>query len=126
MNTLGFVGFGAAAYHLTKGLKQAGLDRVVAYDIAYDVHTNTPQRGEKIKTRAREMDEVAATLRELDVDHDGHGHGPPHGLGGELRTTRTVWGRIPRHLRRSSPGPRIPSRSGRGKHRGAEAVDAFA
>src|SRR5438270_6794 len=50
MDTLGFVGFGEAAYHLTKGLKQAGLARVVAYDL----HANTPQRGEKIRIRADE------------------------------------------------------------------------
>src|SRR2546426_11055807 len=49
MTTLGFVGFGEAAYHLTKGLKEAGLGRVVAYDI----HSDTPQHGEKIQGRAR-------------------------------------------------------------------------
>jgi 3-hydroxyisobutyrate dehydrogenase-like beta-hydroxyacid dehydrogenase len=50
VEALGFVGFGEAAYHLTKGLKSAGLKQVVAYDI----HRHTPQRGEKIQARARE------------------------------------------------------------------------
>jgi len=68
MNTLGFVGFGEAAYHLTKGLKQAGLGRVVAYDI----HTGTPQRGERIKARAGEtstelMESSAALADAADV-----------------------------------------------------------
>jgi len=48
--TLGFVGFGEAAYHLAKGLRGAGLGDFVAYDI----HTHTPGRGEKIQRRAEE------------------------------------------------------------------------
>src|SRR5579872_5431783 len=48
--TNGFVGFGEAAYHLSKGLRAAGLPPFVAYDI----HTNTPNRGEKIRQRAQE------------------------------------------------------------------------
>ena len=47
---LGFVGFGEAGYHLAKGLKQAG----VAHIFAYDLHTHTPERGAKIQQRATE------------------------------------------------------------------------
>jgi 3-hydroxyisobutyrate dehydrogenase-like beta-hydroxyacid dehydrogenase len=49
---LGFVGFGEAGYHLAKGLRGAGLARIRAYDI----HTHTRGRGEKIQQRAREVD----------------------------------------------------------------------
>jgi len=49
---IGFVGFGEAAYHLTKGLREAGLTGFVAFDI----HTNTPGRGEKIRQRAQETE----------------------------------------------------------------------
>ncbi len=48
--TIGFVGFGEAAFHLSKGLTSAGLGPFVAYDI----HTDTPGRGEKIRRRAEE------------------------------------------------------------------------
>jgi 3-hydroxyisobutyrate dehydrogenase-like beta-hydroxyacid dehydrogenase len=53
-NTLkiGFVGFGEAGYHLAKGLKQAG----VAHLFAYDLHQHTPERGTKIQQRAAECD----------------------------------------------------------------------
>ena len=47
---VGFVGFGEAAYHIAKGLRGAGLDRVYAYDI----NTLTPGLGEKIRGRAGE------------------------------------------------------------------------
>jgi 3-hydroxyisobutyrate dehydrogenase-like beta-hydroxyacid dehydrogenase len=47
---IGFAGFGEAAFHITKGLREAGLSDFVAYDI----HTNTPGRGEKIQRRAAE------------------------------------------------------------------------
>ncbi|HUJ48639.1 MAG TPA: DUF1932 domain-containing protein [Bryobacteraceae bacterium] len=47
---IGFLGFGEAAFHLTKGLREAGLRDFVAYDI----HTHTPGRGEKIERRAQE------------------------------------------------------------------------
>jgi 3-hydroxyisobutyrate dehydrogenase-like beta-hydroxyacid dehydrogenase len=46
----GFVGFGEAAYHIAKGLRQAGLARTFAFDI----HTHTPGKGEKIRARAEE------------------------------------------------------------------------
>jgi 3-hydroxyisobutyrate dehydrogenase-like beta-hydroxyacid dehydrogenase len=48
--TIGFVGFGEAAFHITKGLREAGLRDFVAYDI----HTHTAGRGEKIRQRAQE------------------------------------------------------------------------
>ena len=47
---MGFVGFGEAAFHLTRGLREAGAGDFVAYDI----HTHTPGRGEKIRRRAAE------------------------------------------------------------------------
>src|ERR1700733_13234201 len=47
---IGFVGFGEAAFHLTRGLREAGLGDFAAYDI----HTHTPGRGEKIRRRAQE------------------------------------------------------------------------
>ena len=49
---LGFVGFGEAGYHLAKGLRGAGLTGICAFDI----HTNTNGRGEKIQQRARETE----------------------------------------------------------------------
>ncbi|MBZ5580109.1 MAG: DUF1932 domain-containing protein [Acidobacteriia bacterium] len=50
--TIGFVGFGEAAYHLSRGLREAGLREFVAYDI----HTHTPERGAKIQRRAQETE----------------------------------------------------------------------
>jgi 3-hydroxyisobutyrate dehydrogenase-like beta-hydroxyacid dehydrogenase len=47
---LGFVGFGEAGYHIAKGLRDAGLTGISAYD----VHTHTPGRGEKIRDRAKD------------------------------------------------------------------------
>ena len=47
---LGFIGFGEAGFHLAKGLRGAGL----AHAVAYDIHTHTPGRGERIRERARE------------------------------------------------------------------------
>jgi 3-hydroxyisobutyrate dehydrogenase-like beta-hydroxyacid dehydrogenase len=50
LEKLGFVGFGEAAYHLAKGLREAG----VAHTFAYDIHTHTPGKGERILSRAAE------------------------------------------------------------------------
>lgn len=50
--TIGFVGFGEAAFHLAKGLCGAGMTPCVAFDI----HTRTLGRGEKIERRARETE----------------------------------------------------------------------
>lgn len=47
---LGFVGFGEAACHIAKGLRQAGIRTISACDI----HTATPGRGELIRRRAEE------------------------------------------------------------------------
>jgi 3-hydroxyisobutyrate dehydrogenase-like beta-hydroxyacid dehydrogenase len=47
---LGFVGFGEAAYWITKGLREAGLPSVVAYDI----HSDSRQLAAKIRGRAEE------------------------------------------------------------------------
>ena len=47
---IGFVGFGEAAYHIGKGLRQAGIEKISAYDI----HSDTPSRGELIRQRAGE------------------------------------------------------------------------
>jgi 3-hydroxyisobutyrate dehydrogenase-like beta-hydroxyacid dehydrogenase len=47
---IGFVGFGEAGYHLAKGLRQAGVTDLFAYDI----HQHTPERGTKIQQRAAE------------------------------------------------------------------------
>ena len=48
--SIGFVGFGEAAFHLSKGLREAGCGPFVAFDI----HTHTAGRGEKIRQRAQE------------------------------------------------------------------------
>jgi 3-hydroxyisobutyrate dehydrogenase-like beta-hydroxyacid dehydrogenase len=60
---LGFVGFGEAAFHITKGLLEAGLPPVFAYDI---------QSNDKIQSRAREtgtelMESSAALADAADV-----------------------------------------------------------
>ena len=46
--TLGFIGFGEAAYHITKGLRGAGHVALAAWDI----HADTPGRGETIRACA--------------------------------------------------------------------------
>jgi 3-hydroxyisobutyrate dehydrogenase-like beta-hydroxyacid dehydrogenase len=62
MGVIGFVGFGEAAFHITRGLRGAGLGELVAYDI----HTNTPGRGEKIRERAAETEtKLVASNAEL-------------------------------------------------------------
>jgi 3-hydroxyisobutyrate dehydrogenase-like beta-hydroxyacid dehydrogenase len=47
---IGFVGFGEAAFHIARGLRQEGLNGFLAFDI----HTNTREQGEKIRRRADE------------------------------------------------------------------------
>ena len=49
--TIGFVGFGEAAYHIAKGLSASGMHAIFAYDL----HTDTPGRGELIRKRAEEI-----------------------------------------------------------------------
>ena len=50
--TLGFIGFGEAACHITKGLRAAGHAPVVAWDI----HAETPGKGEMIRARGGKRD----------------------------------------------------------------------
>ena len=47
---LGFIGFGEAAFWISRGLRGEGITDVVAYDL----HTSTPGRGEIIRQRAQE------------------------------------------------------------------------
>jgi 3-hydroxyisobutyrate dehydrogenase-like beta-hydroxyacid dehydrogenase len=47
---IGFVGFGEAGFHIGGGLRGAGIDGIIAFDI----NTNTPGPGEKIRQRAAE------------------------------------------------------------------------
>ena len=47
---VGFVGFGEAAFHIARGLRQPGIASITAYDI----NTHTPGLGEKIRQRAAE------------------------------------------------------------------------
>jgi 3-hydroxyisobutyrate dehydrogenase-like beta-hydroxyacid dehydrogenase len=54
---LAFIGFGEAAYYIAKGLKQEGMDQM----IAYDVMQNDGGRGHLIRTRA---DEAGIALAE--------------------------------------------------------------
>src|ERR1051326_372056 len=49
--SIGFVGFGEAAFHIAKGLQQPGIGRITAYDI----NTHTAGLGEKIRQRAQEI-----------------------------------------------------------------------
>ena len=66
---IGFIGFGEAGYHLAKGLRTAGASHICAYDI----HTHTSGRGDKIQQRAAECEvrllasneELAATANVL-------------------------------------------------------------
>jgi 3-hydroxyisobutyrate dehydrogenase-like beta-hydroxyacid dehydrogenase len=50
VDKLGFVGFGEAAYHVSKGLRAEGVERIVAFDI----HRNEPSLGLKIRHRAND------------------------------------------------------------------------
>lgn len=47
---IGFVGFGEAGFHIAGGLRGAGIAGITAFDI----NTNTPGLGEKIRARAAE------------------------------------------------------------------------
>lgn len=51
---IGFVGFGEAAYHIAKGLREAGVTRISAYDI----NTHSPALGARIQERARLGDAI--------------------------------------------------------------------
>jgi 3-hydroxyisobutyrate dehydrogenase-like beta-hydroxyacid dehydrogenase len=60
-SAVGFVGFGEAGFTIGNGLRSAGLDRLLAYDI----HTHTPGRGDLIVSRAGRS---GATLVESSAD----------------------------------------------------------
>jgi 3-hydroxyisobutyrate dehydrogenase-like beta-hydroxyacid dehydrogenase len=47
---IGFVGFGEAGFHLSTGLRKAGIEQICAYDI----NSWAPGLGEKIRQRAQE------------------------------------------------------------------------
>jgi 3-hydroxyisobutyrate dehydrogenase-like beta-hydroxyacid dehydrogenase len=47
---IGFVGFGEAAFHISKGLRGAGVTQIAAFDI----HTESAALGPRIRERARE------------------------------------------------------------------------
>lgn len=49
---IGFVGFGEAGYHIAKGLRDAGVKHISAFDI----NSDAPKLGEKIKNRAAEIE----------------------------------------------------------------------
>ena len=59
--SIGFVGFGEAGFHIAKGLREAGVERLTAYDINAD----TPGLGERIRQRAAE---TATRLAETNED----------------------------------------------------------
>jgi 3-hydroxyisobutyrate dehydrogenase-like beta-hydroxyacid dehydrogenase len=59
---IGFVGFGEAAYHIAKGLRQPGIDSITAFDV--NVTNKVRQRAEETETR------LASTNRELSESCD--------------------------------------------------------
>ena len=61
---IGFIGFGEAGFHLARGLRDAGITDLFAYDI----HTHTPRLGEKIRQRAHSAE---VDLRESSADLAG-------------------------------------------------------
>lgn len=68
VDKLGFVGFGEAAYHIAKGLRGEGVQRIYAFDI----HANDASRGPKIQARAQEagvelMDSSSALAASADI-----------------------------------------------------------
>jgi 3-hydroxyisobutyrate dehydrogenase-like beta-hydroxyacid dehydrogenase len=59
---IGFVGFGEAAYHIAKGLRQPGIASIAAFDI----NTHTPGLGQKIQQRVKETEtHLVESNREL-------------------------------------------------------------
>jgi len=57
---LGFIGFGEAAFEMATGLKQQGLEKIVAYDPLWD----HPTYGELIRNRAKQAQVVLETTSE--------------------------------------------------------------
>jgi 3-hydroxyisobutyrate dehydrogenase-like beta-hydroxyacid dehydrogenase len=58
---LGFIGFGEAGYTIGKGLRSAGLDRILAFDIA----TDSGERGPLIRERAADAGVALAPSSEV-------------------------------------------------------------
>ncbi len=64
---IGFVGFGEVAYHFSKGLKEDGIQEILAYDKTAKEVT----KGEVVRRRAREAGvRLAPSLRRLVVESD--------------------------------------------------------
>jgi 3-hydroxyisobutyrate dehydrogenase-like beta-hydroxyacid dehydrogenase len=64
---IGFIGFGEAGSTIAGGLRSAGIERLVAYDIQAD----TPDFGPRIQQRAREtLTTLVASSRELTASCD--------------------------------------------------------
>ena len=60
--SLGFIGFGEAAFAIARGLRQEGIDRV----FAYDVNASSAELGPRIQSRAKEAGTILlASLEEL-------------------------------------------------------------
>lgn len=65
--SVGFIGYGEAAYHISMGLAQEGLKSMAAFDVMQ----NDPVRGEKIRSRAAENGvTIVGSLEELCSDSD--------------------------------------------------------
>ena len=67
---IGFIGFGEAGFHIAKGLRDAGIIRICAYDI----NTHAPGLGARIQQRAKESEinlRRGKKLRKAN-DHDGN------------------------------------------------------
>lgn len=65
---IGFIGFGEAAFWIARGLRTQGVTTTVAYDL----HTDTPKRGDLIRQRAEEagtrlLPSMAAVAPECDL-----------------------------------------------------------
>src|SRR5262245_19154967 len=58
--SVGFIGFGEAGFNIALGRRQAGLQRVLAFDI----NGETPRLGEKIRQRAETSGVELAVSRE--------------------------------------------------------------
>lgn len=64
---LGFIGFGEAAFHISKGLRSEGITEIQAYDRAAD----DPVKGAQIRERAKSISvRISPTLRELVENSD--------------------------------------------------------
>src|SRR5262245_53312176 len=65
---IGFIGFGEAGFSIARGLSEAGINGICAYDI----NTNTDGLGERIRSRAEEakvglVESNAALARNCDI-----------------------------------------------------------